>query len=488
MPIDTRHIEYQTRVDDWTTIMDFVDGDKAVKAKGKKYLPMLSGQSIDKYNAYKERAVLYGALPRTVAALVGAVFRKEPSFVFPEKLNYLKKNANGDGVGLTELAIRLTTEVMTTGRAAILVDRPIDGGMPYMTIWDATECTNWSTDDPVFYVLQDNKLVADPEDKFSMTEQEGYRELTIDENGFYTVNVWQKQKNKKKQDEWVIVDTIQPLRNGRPIDYIPFTFITPYGTGTEVAKPPMLDMAYVSIRHYTTSADLALANHTTSLPTLAVYADINNDEGKFEVHLGPDSALILPAGSKAEFVHYDAGGLASVENLMNRYEQMLAALGARIIDTRKTSLPETAESIRTKEAVSGAVTAAVISAVEAALEKALRWIAEWENLPTDDIKARLNRELVSPAVDANMLNSLTAALQQGAISHETYWKNLEEGGLTDPSISYEDEIDRIKSAVNDDDNPTGGLGEGTNNVPEPQQISTSNDDSEQVVDNQGGNT
>lgn len=479
MPITTTHKDYDERYPDWEMIMDFVAGDRAVKGKGKKYLPMLSGQSIDKYNAYKERAVLYGALPRTVAALVGAVFRKEPSFMFPEKMDYLKTNANGDGVGLTELAIRLTTEVMTTGRAALLVDRPTDGGMPYITIWDADDCTNWGSD-PTFFVVRDDQLVPDPDDRFVLNPVERYRELTTDEDGNYIVNIWEQVKNKKtKKDDWQVVDTITPLKNGRPIPYIPFTFITPYGTGTEVAKPPMIDMAYVSNRHYCTSADLGLAVHTTSLPTPVIAASINNDEGQFQVNLGPDTAIILPENGKATFLSYGAEGLASVENLMNRYEQMLAALGARIIDTRKSSLPETAESVRTKEAVSGAVTAAVIAAVEAAIEKALRWIADWENLPTEGIKARLNRELVSPAVDANMLNSLTQALQSGAISHETYWKNLEEGGLTDPSVTYESEIARIKASVRDDDNPTGGLGEDEPNLPNPQQIPTTDDNSEQ---------
>lgn len=458
MPINTTHEDYEARYPEWEMITHFIKGDKAVKDAGKKYLPALSGQTVQKYNEYKDRAVLYGALPRTVAALVGAVFRKEPSFVIPEKLEYLKKNSNGDNVGLTELAIRLTTEVMTTGRASILVDRPKEGGLPYLVTHDADDCINWNTDPTnTFFVLEDEELIADPKDKFNLVEQEGYRELTYDENGDYIVNIWRKA-DKRKKDSWVVTETVQPLRNGRPIKYIPFTFITPYGTGVEVAKPPMLDMAYISRAHYCTSADLALANHVTSLPTLAVYADINKDEG-FEVNLGPSSALILPAGSKAEFVTYGAEGLASVEKLMDRYEQMLAALGARVIDTRKSSIPDTAESVRTKEAVAGAVTAAVISAVESALEKALRWAAEWENADPEGIKVRLNRELVSPAVDANMLTALTASLQSGAISHETYWKNLEEGGLTDPSISYDEEIQRIKDAVQDPNSPTGGIAE-----------------------------
>lgn len=455
MPIDSVHEEYVKRQPDWSMIEDFIDGDRAVKAAGKKYLPQLSGQSTAKYNAYKDRAVLYGALPRTVAALVGAVFRKAPSFVIPDKLKYLEKNANGDNVGLIELAIRLTTEVMSTGRASILVDRPTDGGLPYLLIRDADDCINWNTDiDNTFFVLEDETLIANPKDKFDLKKEEGYRELTYDENGFYIVNIWRREN--KNKDSWVIKETIQPLRNGKPIEYIPFTFITPYGTGTEVAKPPMLDMAYVSRLHYCVSADLALANHTTSLPTPVISADINKEDN-FVLNLGPDTCIMLPQGGSATMLTYGAEGLASVEKLMDRYEQMLAALGARVIDTRKSSIPDTAESVRTKEAVAGAVTAAVISAVESALEKALRWVAEWENADPEGIKVRLNRELVSPSVDANMLTSLTAALQSGAISHETYWKNLEEGGLTDPSISYDEEIKRIKEAVQDPNSPTGGI-------------------------------
>ena len=447
MPVDTKHPDYKDNEAIWEKCEDFHDGEEKVKAAGIKYLPKLSGQTNVKYNAYKDRAPFFGGVARTVSALVGAIFRKEPAITLPPKIQYLINDATGTGMSLPELAITLTVEIMKTGRASILLDRPVDGGRPYLTVFDADDLINWNqAEGNSFVVLEDDKLEIDPDDKFNLVEKEGYRELTYDINGNYIVNIWDKITNST---EYNISKTITPLKNGKPIQYIPFCCISPTGLDFQVDRPPILDMVNVLNAWWKVSADHANAVHVICVPTPVIIGVSKEEFGELE--LGPDTAIILPdPGSSAIYLEFKGQGLDAVSSHLDRLMDMLGALGARLVtSTGGKTLIETAEGARLREASSTAILGSIVASVEAALAKTLRWAAEWENDNPDLVKVKLNRELVSTPMDANMLTAMLTAVIKGNLSFNTFYHNLEEAGLSQPGVSVEDEKLRIK------DNPVG---------------------------------
>ena len=70
MPVNSQHPEYKARAEDWIKCRDAFEGQSAIKAAGVKYLPKLSEQTIDDYNAYKTRALFYSITSKTISALV----------------------------------------------------------------------------------------------------------------------------------------------------------------------------------------------------------------------------------------------------------------------------------------------------------------------------------------------------------------------------------------------------------------------------------
>lgn len=443
MPINTLHPDVKEYLPVWEMVEDFFDGEIAVKKAGVKYLPKVSGQSNAKYEAYKKRAIFYSAISRTCYALVGAVYRKPPAILLPEKMEYLRNDATNTGMSLVELAISLSVELMKTGRAGLLVDRPVDGGMPYLTLYDADDILNWdTTPGNEFVVLEDEALVRSKEDKFTLEEVEGYRELTKDSNGDYVVNIWQQTGNA---NQFEITATFQPIKNGKPIQYIPFTVITPTGLDFEIDKPPVLDMVHVLEKHYQLSADYSNALKTICTPTPYIIG-LTPDDG-FELKLGADTAIILPdIGSKVGFLEFAGQGIKAVEDALVKLEGMLGALGARMVEaTGNKTLIETAEGARTREAVATAVLGSIIASVETALERSLTWVADWENLDSSEIKVKLNRELVSSTLDSNMVTALLNAVNSGKLSFESFYSALEEAGMTDAGISADQEKERIKN-------------------------------------------
>lgn len=447
MPITTVHPDYEENKPVWEFCEDFYDGERAVKKNAKKYVQKLSGQTDEKFRAYVQRAPFYPVASRTVTALAGAVFRKAPSITLPAGLEYLLKDATGTGMSLTAVAQRLTTEVFVTGRAGLLVDRPVDGGSPYLTIFDADDILNWDqTTGNEFVVLEDEKLVKG-KDKFTLEEKEGYRELTKDIDGNYIVNIWEKKDEVKDgEEEFYIADTFMPIKNGKPIQYLPFTCIGPYAVDFEVARPPILELCEVQRIHFALSCDYANALHTICVPTPVISADLQADES-FTLHLGPDTSIMLPGGGTASFLEFKGNGIGSVETAMTKYETYLANLGARMIETKNQMYSDTATAANQRESAATAVVSGIITSVEEALEKCLRWIADWENKSPDEVRVSLNKELVKSSMDSNMLTAMTQAVQAGTMSLETYYHNIQEAGLTDPGVTFEAESKRIQEGV-----------------------------------------
>lgn len=444
MPVNTKHPDYVEYEAIWEKCNDFHDGEESVKAAGVKYLPKLSGQSNAKYEAYKSRGPFFGGVARTVSALIGAIYRKEPAITLPSKLEYLRNDATGTGMSLVELAITLTTEIMKTGRAGLLLDRSTDGGLPYLTIYDADDIVNWSTNEgSQFIVLEEDSLTSDPEDKFKLVEQESYRELTYDANGDYIVNIW-KPESETLKDTFVST-TLKPTKNARAIKYIPFCCITPTGLEFDIDRPPILDMVNVLAAWFRVSTDHAHAIHTICIPTPYITGISKEDLGV--LNLGPDAAIVIPeVGAKIGFLEFTGHGIKDVSEHLDKLADMLGALGARLVTStgQKTTI-ETAEGARIRESMSTAVLGSIIMSVEAALAKSLRWAAEWENDDPSTVSVKLNRELVSTPIDANMLTAMLNAVNADKMSFDTFYHNLSEAGLTQPGVAIEDEIARIKA-------------------------------------------
>ena len=452
MPIDTKHADYKANEDRWQLCRDFNDGEKAVKDAGKKYLPGLSGQTANKYKAYKDRALFFNAAGRTTAALTGLVYQKSPAVVLPKALEYLIEDATGTGITLTELLISTTMNILITGRAGLLADR--DGeGKPYLVLYDETDVTNWKIDgsDDQFVVLRELYSAPSEKDKYIIEEKTRFRELKFSD-GEYSVDVWEapdgaSKKRKGINKGYVVKDQILPTIGGKPLEFVPFTIITPNGLDYEVDKSPIEDMCRLQNKHYSHAADYSSALRTICLPTPVIVGMSPQDEGGKDVtiNLGPDTAIILPdVGSKASFLEFSGNGIDSVEDALTKIEGMLAALGAKLIEPQVSNTRETAEGTRSRDQAAAAIMHSIIASVELAFTRILKDIATWENTDTSVVSVTLNRELVKNRVDANLLIALTSAVQVGTLSPEAFYENLSEAGYYSADSTFEIEKGNIE--------------------------------------------
>lgn len=450
--IACKHPSYEDAEDMWDLVSDFTDGEIEVKEKGIKYLPKLSGQTDPEYQAQKNRTIFFPVTSKTCAGLLGAVFYKAPEVSLPSRISYLKDKAAADGSSLSDLAVQLVKGMLEYGRVGLFVDRPAAGGAPYLVVYDGDDITNWDlTDTDKFVVLEEEIFARDSEDKYKLDEKEQYRELTLDADGNYIVNVWQEIKDPKtKKETWAIVETLQPTKAGRPMQEIPFACATPDGLTYDVVKPPLYDLASVNLKHYMFSADLSDAIHVCCYPTPYIAGDIDNAEGKLTFNLGAKNAWVLPQGSQAGFVEVTGKSLTYVENMLDRLENMAVSIGARFVTQSKISTGvETAKGSEIRENQGTEMLSSILIAAESLLNWGAKTCAEWEGADPSEVSIKLNKDLTKTSLDANMVNALFAGYLKGTISAETLYKNLNESNFYAIDSTFETEFASIQKRMDE---------------------------------------
>lgn len=444
MSVDSVHAQYDAYSDQWRTMRDFSAGEEAVKAAGPRYLPMLGGQGDDangreRYAAYKKRASFFNGTGRTIDGLSGMIFRKPPIVERPDAMKEFMADVTLGDLDFMGFAETLVEEVLTPGRAAILVDFPrVEAGgltqaeadrmnlRPFFSLYTAESILNWRVGQignrTVLTQVRLKEEVSEPVDEFESEVIEQIRVLDLDEEQKYRQRVF--RKSKEKDGKWAQHgDDIYPEMRGQKLDYIPLIFSGPRDTTPHVCKPPLIDLAELNASHYRTSADLEHGAHFVALPTPYCFGVQDRDE---PTDIGPEA---IWTGDQKDvtvgMLEFTGSGLEALETRLDRKENQMAALGARMLapEKRQAEAAETAEIHRQGEM---SVLASLSMSVSTALTKALEIARDWMGL-TGDIKVKLNTDFKPSGMNAQMFTAWVQAAMSGKVSSREFFDAMQQG-------------------------------------------------------------
>lgn len=448
MSVKTQHQQYKKFLPIWTKCDDAADGQEAVHSKGETYLPRLTEQDANAYNAYKTRATYYNATGRTISGLHGMLFRKPPVIDAPTNAQPIIDDIDLNGNSLIDFSSAIAHELLEVGRIGVLVEYPQSDTVgltvaqvtalnlrPYLTVYDAENVINWKTSRInnkhalIQVVLQEVRTTD--KNEFEQTTEPQYRVLDLFE-GVYRQRVF--IINQRGDDE--LIGETFPKMNGAAITEIPFIFINATNLCDEIEEPPLLDLVNVNLAHYRVTADYEHGCHFTGLPT-PIVTGYSNDGGD-KLYIGSGSAWIFPdPNAKAFYLEFTGQGLASLENNLNRKEQQMAVLGARMLSSDKKAA-EAAETAAIHRAGENSVLATMSQNLSSGINKALAILSKWANVGSD-ITIEINRDFNAVPMDALQLTALVSAWQQGAISDKTLFDNLNAGELYADGAKFEEE-------------------------------------------------
>lgn len=462
------HPSYDDSTPDWRLVRDVTRGSRAVKARGAAYLPRPGAMSDEDYNAYRDRALFYGATKWTFLGLIGAIFRKAPQIVGPDNapvaFTDLVADANAEGVSMEMTLKRLASNVLSVGRHGLLVDWSEKLGRVVFQTYRAENIINWARTVPngadrpstTQVVLREFEDVGTG---FQRLIVPIYRVLEIDGDGYYAVRVFVPENPSEKpsgagggKDRKYVEDkerASQPKMRGKRIDRIPFFCAGTGGVDIEVGDIPLLDLAEVNVSHYVTSANLETAQFKTAQPMYVVTGIGKNDRDEIQnaggIITGSNRALVLPPGSDAKVIEPAGSGLASLEKTLDKKEAQMRSIGARLIGAPK-NVGESAEAKLIDRAGEESVLMNVSDSGSEVGTEALQFAAEWSAFPTPEkYSVEINRDFFSNRLSPSEIKELVASWQSGAISREVLFHVFQDGEIIPAAMTLEEMVAQIEA-------------------------------------------
>lgn len=463
---DYIHPEYTAMAPKWKRCRDVAAGQDAIHAAGEEYLPSLSEQTPAEYLAYKKRTPFYGAGYRTLAGLVGMVFRKDPHIDIPAAMQAYADDVTLSGVSLNGLARQIVNEVQEVGRCGVLVEFPkvekeeqptnLAAAMasnlrPYASMYKAESIINWRIERvnnkmiPTLVVLHEQH---EEKGQFETKYTDQLRVLTL-ENGFYEVRLFRKIEN-----EYQLVEGFTPLMNGKQMAEIPFFAFGPDVLSLQCQIPPLIDLFDLNLSHYRTSADLEHGAHFTGLPTPFIAGVTLGDNET--ISIGSTRAIVSSdPQATASYLEFTGQGLGALEKLLDRKEDQMAAIGARMLAPEKEGV-EAAGTLQMRSNGESSVLAGQALLVSMGIEGMLETMREWAGI-AGKCEYRLSTDYLPAKMTAPELTALVTSWQSGAISKRVLFENLQQGEIISAETTYEDEEEALAlegpvlSAQDDDD-------------------------------------
>lgn len=421
------YVTYKIKVDYVTNVYNGIDTAKV-------YLTQATRESTTSYDSRVEKATLKNFVKRATEAFVGMIFRKNVEAVgFSPKMNELFSKIDTKNT-LQKFSRDLTTALIRDSKVFILVDTPIGGGDPYMSIINRNNVINWRKDENGNYTMI---VVYEAIEEFSgnygteIVEQwRVFREDGV-------VEIW-----RKNADAGLYLANVIETE----FDYIPIVPI-------ELDDMPILyDIAKLNVKHMNRTSFKDKYLDMAAIPVPVIWGAGVEDDGSAQgtkpvLVIGVDEAFVF-SGSKDEsdfqWRELSGNSIKVLQEDLNVIEEDITSGVIRAATSDTTTIKTATQSFYEAAESANRVTV-IANLVEIALNKAVEYMADMiYEVPSSDSRIIMNKDFNAIISNNDHMRLLWEVYMGGALSIETFLKSLEQYELIDIG-SVESELSRIEN-------------------------------------------
>lgn len=490
MPVDSTHSAYDEALPKWERIRAVIGGSDSVKEAGEKYLPKLTDQSTDEYEAYKMRAHFFNATARTRDGFSGMIFRKPPT-IEAEPLKAFLEDCDLGGQSFNAYAKHVTDEVIGPGRIGTLIEFNASENRPYICAYLAEQVINWRYERIngrnvlALLVLKESVTKASAigatysANPSAVTEQKSANTLFKSGDGTGPGPQPSQIAGKSGEDdpfqpaivEQLRVYKLTPAPGGeteiekRGEEEVPIMRLAVicevwrkdaekgkqwelYETLTPIRKgKPLPEIPFVFHGPRDSSAEIERPPlediAETNLSHYRSSADL--EHGRHFTGLptawvaGFPKDSIMKIGSatawvstdpnaKAAYLEFEGQGLGALKEALEQKENHMAVLGARMLEQSKRAV-ETAEAMQIRAAGEGSVLSNIASSLSQSFTLVLKWALWWQGTADKRLSDIGDEAIVT-------LNTDFQALKLDAPTIVALVKSWQVGALSHDSLVY----------------------------------------------------
>lgn len=446
--VDRTHPEYDFSLSQWNETDDFCGGEKRVKTSPDilEYIPNPNTNKSDpnretQYNNYVELAPFLAFASRTAVATASTINRKNPDVSEISKtLEYLIKDANGEGLTLDQHISMTVNQVVKKARFGLLTELPTTdnkelsladneaGMMPVIKQYDAQSIRYWK-DDGSLVILRET-VEENPDAEFGSDTIEQYRVLLI-EDGVYKQRLY---KDNDNLNDFTPVDVT--FGGGQSFNYIPFDFVGAQNNDSSVDTSSLYDIVVLNKTHFRASALAWNIMQMCSFAMTSISTRMTDDQinKRFPngISYGSSQINFFPENTKIEMNQANESNLASakVDNTL----QEAITIGAKIVQPREQ---ETATAAMIADTADNSIIGQIAQNVDSAYNNQLANIALVLG-DSQESKVSTNKETGLAMMTPEMLRAQMEAVLLGTIAEADLRRNMRKAGMIDEDRTDED--------------------------------------------------
>lgn len=425
----------------WPMIEALVGGTDAMRKAGKRFLPQWPKEPDDSYAKRLSTAVLFDAFAHTAVIMAAKPFTRPINFKTepPARVKALFEDVDRVGTDIQAFAHGLMHQCLTLGLTGVLVDYPDVEGVrtradekaagvrPYFAVYPGTSILGWRTRQTESGVELDQlrlmETVTEPDGRFGETQ---IKQVRVLEPGFW--ELW-RQDNK---GGWRLYRA-----GATTLNKIPFVFF--YGTrkALGIGKPPLLNLAHLNVEHWQSASDQQTILHVARVPILFASGFTDGDN----LTIGAGTAVTsLNTEADLKYVEHSGAAIEAGRNELQDLERRMIMAGAEILRQRPAIV--TATQVDAEGEVTRSPLQQIVEDFEDSLEVAVALLAEWLVEPFEP-EIELFKDFGSQGLADMAGTLLLTAQQQGVVSRQTAFEQLQRMDVVDPSLEWDEEQKRL---------------------------------------------
>jgi hypothetical protein len=439
------HPNYAEAKERWDKMRDVLGGETVVKDAGETYLPKTDGQKklptgSANYDAYKSRAIFWD-YPREISiSIEGLLGRKAPELKLPTSMESMLNRCTPTGQSMATFISYVQAGQVEYGRIGILADVPNVGNPNELFLYSyaAAQVLNWNTQ-----LIQDEDrltMVLLDESKYVLTGLEwnwvsSYRVCALDSAGIYYTGTF-TEKDLADFDLANPPETvIRPAFRSKVLNRIPFAFANLTSIEPDIERPPLENIADLSLALYRVEADYRQALFLQGQATPAFFGFTKEQIN--DCMLGAGGGIFSTnKDARAEFLEPSG---ASIGELRQANADLHAAIVARGVSLLESNEAESGEALKTRVANKTASLNSISATTDAAMSQILRICADWMGADKNVVAVITCKDFHDmPLTGQDLLQYVTAWTQGAPVTHEDLYGIAKRAGIA--RKTYEETI------------------------------------------------
>ncbi|OOF55771.1 DUF4055 domain-containing protein [Rodentibacter genomosp. 2] len=426
-------------------IDDLLGGTAQMRHRKEKYLPQMELESDKSYRNRLNRSTLYPALRETLSQMCGRVFFKAIS---TEDINEtLQQNflpdVDAQGNNLDVFSARWFYSALAYGVSYVLVDytrteniktladEKAAGARPYLIEIKPQAVLGFKT-----ARINGKQQITQFRYKENVIEDDGEFALkTIEQICVYEIG--RVRKYRKLQNGWQLHEEVQLFAQNKPLDYVPIVAFSTNKTGFMIGESPLLELAYLNIKHWQSQSDQDNILNTARVPLLVRIG--MNDQNPVKIG---GSLIDVPQNGDLRYVEHSGNAITAGQESLKELESQMRVAGAKLLD--KTVLALTDSQSRDEQGKEISQLRLYANQFEDALDLVLEYVGNWlglQQVGSVEISGNIDSDF-----DPNASMDTVIKLQtSGNLSKQSTFEEAKRRGLISDNLNWEDEQARLEA-------------------------------------------